>query len=631
MPRQYNFENLIPETVQSLILDVLPEICVYLDPDLRIRWGNKTLYLHTGKKAEDVTDTFCYNLWSGKGEVCQGCPARKALETKKREEAFIDHGEKGYWKLIAIPLLENGLCSGIVEFAYDLTESMQREQVLKEQKLKYQMLYEKSPNPYQSLDENGCFVDINPAWLSTLSYKREDVIGKWFGDFLLDKYRDSFRTNFAEFKRKGSIENVQFEMKKGDRTSIRVAFDGNIVYGSEKGQLRTYCVFKDISKEYEAQKAMKEAMVRAEELNLKQSMFMANVSHELRTPLNGILGFASLLAAKTTDGTASDYIRHISDSGEKLLDIIEELLTLSDLKNKRVARTYRAFNLAHLVKNLFSLHEPDPGSSARSFKADIDSRLENLQGDSEAIRHILSHLISNAVKFSTSGLILCRASLEKEHIELLVRDEGIGIPEQELEKVFEHFYQCEQPTTREHGGMGIGLSIVREEIETLGGSIRIQSRLTKGTDVHVSIPLGSHLHCKAEQNSLHTPSVTSPGRRILIAEDESINRLFLSVLLKEAGHSVIEAVNGQEAVMLAEEHLPDIILMDLSMPVMDGIEAARRITNSGATASIPIVAVTAYDSDEYRSRCGEAGMKGFISKPIDNGKLMKVLETLTVN
>ncbi len=625
-----SFKNLIPESVQTLILDALPEICCFLDPDLRIRWANKALYRHKGKMTEAVRGAFCYQLWSETGEACEGCPSIRALETGKREETYIDHGPGGYWKLIAIPLMEGGLISGVIEFAYDQTESRSRELALQEQKLKYQMLYEKSPNPYQSLNEEGCFVDVNPAWLSTLNYTKEEVIGKWFGVFLLDNYRDSFRSNFAEFKRRGSVKNVQFEMKKGDGTSIRVAFDGCIGYGLNKGELRTYCVFKDISKEHEAQKAMQEAMARARELNLKKSMFMANVSHELRTPLNGILGFASLLAARTGDETSTEYTKHILESGEKLLDIIEELLTLSDLQKKKTARTHRNFDLANMVKSLISVYESDPGSSSLSFLVEIDSRLENLQGDSEALSQILNQLISNASKFSNSGLILCRAALEDDCMELLIRDEGIGIPESELEKVFERFYQCEQHTTREHGGMGIGLSIVREEVEDLGGSIRIESRIAEGTEIHVRIPLGKNLRLKEERKIHHISSDTAQTRRVLIAEDEGINRLFLSVLLRKAGYSVIEAVNGEEAVTRAAEHLPDLILMDLSMPVMDGIEAAHRIVNSGSTSSIPIVAVTAYDNDEYRTRCSEAGMKGFIAKPVDSEKLLKLLNTLTV-
>lgn len=614
--------------ISEKIFEALPEPCCLLDRKLRIVRANRAFFERTGSDPDNAPGTFCYNIWKCTEEACAICPALAALKSGRREEARIDRGEGGYWRVLAVPLSEEEPELGVLEIAYDLTEARERELLLEQQKLKYQMLYEKSPNPYQSLNADGCFIDVNPAWLSTLAYERDQVIGRWFGDFLVDEYRESFRRNFAEFKRRGSVKGVQFEMIKGDGLSIRVAFDGCIGYSSDTRELCTYCVFKDISLEYEARRALEAAMEREMELNRKKSTFMANVSHELRTPLNGILGFASLLHSHTGDPTAAEYLASILESGEKLLDIIESLLTLSDIERRKQGKTVRRFSLVHMARSLVAVYEADRENRPLSYSVMIDKKLKELTGESESVGRILNHLLSNASKFSDGGEVRCEAFAGQSGLELHVIDQGAGIPEEEREKVFESFYQSEEAITRRHGGMGIGLTIVKEELALLGGTIRIASPPGGGTDMHVSIPWSERLRLSDDEEPAAV-SRTTVTKRVLIAEDESINRLFLTVLLKKAGHAVIQAVNGKEAVEKAAAEKPDIILMDLSMPVMDGMEAARLIQADPATAPIPVIAVTAYDSDEYRRRCEEAGMSGFIAKPVQADRLLSLIAELT--
>jgi signal transduction histidine kinase/CheY-like chemotaxis protein len=387
----------------------------------------------------------------------------------------------------------------------------------------------------------------------------------------------------------------------------------------------------DRTGDFQLEQSLKGSVTRAHELIAKKSMMMANVSHELRTPLNGILGFVSLLAGRITDKVSRGYLEQIKASGEKLLDIIESLLTLSSIERRSKDQNCRSFNLEHLASSLMTIYESDRGNSALSFRLEAESLPAKLTGDSDALSHILNHLLSNATKFSDSGEVCCHLASDDAGLTIQVRDRGIGIPADEVDRVFDRFYQCEQPITWTYGGMGIGLSIVREEVQQLKGTVHLVSRFREGTTVSVNLPWGPNLMKEEPEEVKKAPVKMLSGKRILIAEDETINRLFLSVLLKKAGHRVYEAVNGRQAVELAEKERPDLILMDISMPVMDGIEAASTILDIPELSAIPIIAVTAYDSEEYRGRCREAGMKGFISKPVHTDQLFKVMEELLAN
>ncbi|ADK82628.1 PAS domain-containing hybrid sensor histidine kinase/response regulator [Sediminispirochaeta smaragdinae] len=623
------FNRFIPKEIQNFVLENLPEICCYLDTDQHIVWANKAARKNLSFEAFEGEKVFCVNLWRGQSEICPTCPVKKSLKTGEIEKAILDHGANGIWEVVAFPLKNPaGKITGAMEFAYDQTEIRRKGEELEEQYQKYLMLYDKSPNPYQALDQEGNIIDVNPAWEKTLGYTKEEVIGRWFGSFLKEEYIERFRSQFIAADSEYDERTTEYEIRKKDRTFLRIAMEGCIRFPHEQTGMTSYCVFKDITTQREMQQALEVGISREKELNNKKSMLMANVSHELRTPLNGILGFVSLLQNRVKDPIELEYLEMIRHSGEKLLDIIESLLTLSSIERRKNDDTQRHFNIDHLVRSLVSMYESDGRNERLQYKVVVDERLKRLMGDGDAVSHILNQLLSNASKFSESGEISCKVSAQKKQMVIILNDQGIGIPKEEQDKVFDRFYQCEQPITRTYGGIGIGLSIVKEEVDSLGGTIELESEYGVGTKVTVKLPWSEGLQIIRQESETEEPEHAMEGRRILIAEDEMINRLFLSVLLKKAGHIVIEANNGKEAVTQAIQHKPDLILMDLSMPVMDGIEAAKNIGMNKETAEIPIVAVTAYDSDEYKTKCKSVGMKGFLAKPVDTHQLFHVMETM---
>ncbi len=378
-----------------------------------------------------------------------------------------------------------------------------------------------------------------------------------------------------------------------------------------------------------------EARDQAEAASTAKSTFLANMSHELRTPLNGILGYAQILNRNNQlDEQQRKGIQIIQSSGEYLLTLINDILDLSKIEAGRMELHPTEFNLPvflHTIVEIFKLRAQSKGI-VFTYQAD-NSLPAVVLGDEKRLRQIFMNLLGNALKFTEQGKVLLSVQHASEQgLVFKVKDTGIGITETDLEKIFSPFHQSGSYLQKAQG-TGLGLSITKNLVTLMQGMIEVQSRLGEGSEFCVQLPLPVITTQAAQATTENTQTVrayrctTSPDYRykILIVDDKIENRGVLLNLLKPLNFSLQEAENGQQAVDIAQDWQPDLILMDLLMPVLDGFDATRQILTSPNLPKLPIIAISASVFGEHRQQSSAAGCCDFVGKPFQVRELLEVL------
>jgi len=374
----------------------------------------------------------------------------------------------------------------------------------------------------------------------------------------------------------------------------------------------------------------------AEAGNRAKSQFMATMGHEIRTPLNAILGMAELLELEKLPYESRNNLRTIRKSGEALLDIINEILDFAKIEHGKLELEPRIFDLQACAEHAADLMRGRATDSGNRIEVELPDTwiAPYVWSDPTRLRQVILNLMSNAVKFTTNGVIRLRISEKMAGDQLRLRfevsDTGIGIDEAGLEKLFQPFSQVDASISRRYGGTGLGLTICKEIIERFGGQLGVKSAIGKGSTFWFEIPAEpSDIAPTCSAARPDAAVIAPPSLDILVVEDNLVN---LQVATKFLGHlkqNVWVAENGKIGLEVAASKRFDVILMDMQMPVMDGIEATRLIrSGAGPSTSTPIFAMTANASDEDRQKCMDAGMNGFQSKPISLGHLKRLLSTL---
>ena len=384
----------------------------------------------------------------------------------------------------------------------------------------------------------------------------------------------------------------------------------------------------------------------AEGASQAKSAFLANMSHEIRTPFHGLMGMLSLLRETGLTARQIDYLRTATESADHLLALLNDILDMSQLESGRLTLAPAPVDLRVLLRDVEALMRPQAAAKSLALHIDADPSVpERVMADATRLKQILFNLLSNAIKFSDRGAVLldlrtrpgedgAGAGAGAGEIEFAVIDTGIGMDESTISRLFNRFAQGDNSRSRRHGGTGLGLEISRNLARLMHGDITVTSKPGEGSCFTLRLPMQA-----VPERPAHSSTPSAPAQlrarplKVLVAEDHPVNRQYLAALLDNMGHDAHFTVNGQEAVAAARTMVFDLVLMDLHMPLMDGVAATRAIRGlpDASRSTVPIVALTADAFAETRDRCLLAGMNDFLTKPVSPQKLATLLRQLFGN
>ncbi|APZ51969.1 hybrid sensor histidine kinase/response regulator [Salipiger abyssi] len=497
-----------------------------------------------------------------------------------------------------------------------------------------QTIVETSPNAIIVTDETGTIRQFNAAAERIFGYSREEACGQIARNFLIPQEdRDSVDRGvfaFAEERRRPLPEERHFETVLQARGGRRFPADLSVDRAEAEDPLYVAYI-RDITKWKEVEAQLTLARDRALAGERAKSEFLAVMSHEMRTPLNGLLGTMQLMRDHSLTERQTDLLDRMQASGKMLLDLVNDVLDLAKFEAGKMEATSAPFSLPRLLDGVVQTAQP----LAETHGNDLRWRWvgppgEGVIGDARRLRQVLLNLVGNALKFTRDGTVEIEVEYldpDSSELELRVIDSGIGIAEADLPRIFKDFETLDSSYARETSGTGLGLGIAKRFTRLMGGEIGVESEPGEGTLFWIRLPLppAPEFSEPVVQRAEQSAGPADP-LEVLVVEDNEINRFILREMLTAAGHRVTLAENGHAGVEQAAAHRFDMILMDISMPVMDGRTATRQIRQGGcASAEAPIVALTAHAFPEEWARFREDGMTACLTKPVERTLLMRTM------
>lgn len=558
------------------------------------------------------------------------------LETKKlkswEEEMPQPDGDNKFILRNMYPVQgSDGHIEMVIGYGIDITVIKKIQRQIEESERRYRDVIDNSLAIITTHDMQGKFISVNPMVSRIYGYADEEMVGHSLPEFLPEEDRTFFETNYLHKIREEKSFTGTFRVRHKNGNIVYTLF--NNFLKEEPGKEPYVIGFAvDITERTKAEKELKLAKKITDELAKSKQSFLANMSHEIRTPLNAIMGMAGQLQKTNLNKHQLFYLETIRSASDNLLVIINDILDLSKIEAGKLSLEKIGFEPRTIVGRAMQVMMHKAEEKGLYFTNSFcDSKLYPvLAGDPYRLNQIMLNLISNAIKFTEKGGvdISCKVTSETskhQTIRLSVKDTGIGMEASFVKNLFQKFTQEDESVTRRYGGTGLGMSICKELVELMEGVIYAESKKGIGTTIHFEIQFEKGTAADLPQKEIITIETSVlAGKKILVVDDNKMNRMVAAAMLKNYGAAIFEAHDGIDAINKVKEINPHLVLMDVQMPLMDGLEATKIIRQT-VSKDLPIIALTAYAIKGDNIKCIDAGMNDYLSKPFEELQLVNIV------
>jgi PAS domain S-box-containing protein len=606
------------------------------DKDMNLIYINPAAETLSGYFLEEARHKKCWEVFGNSGKTCRlDCPVNRCIASRcaqhDHEGEFVSRENKAYTMSMSItPIIEDDVVTSAVVVMENKTQLRKLEKFLLEKQRQHKEAQAIAHLGHWELDLASRKLHWSDEVYRIFGLQQEtcDVT---FDTFLACIHPDDRRMvadSYQEALIKRSRYHMQHRIVRPDGRVVHVLEQCHTTYDEQDRPLKSLGTVLDVTDRVETEEAMRQARKEAEAANKAKSEFLANMSHEIRTPMNGILGMMQLLETTNLTEEQHNYTRLAIQSSRRLTRLLSDILDITRIEAGKLCLNPAPFDLAETIMQTMELYRPVVSH------ADLDLRLHlapdlvpRVVGDSLRLQQVLSNLLGNAIKFTSQGHVglevVALSPLVPGTCRILftVEDTGCGIPDASLDPLFSPFTQAGGGYTRQHQGAGLGLSICKHLVRQMNGNISVESAPDEGTTIHFCLcfDLPDAMADPARIPPKQTGKSNLSGRRILLVEDDRVSSISARRQMEKVGCEVLSAWNGKQALHLLRENDVDLVLMDVQMPIMNGVEATRAIRRGAAgeeNSNVHIVAMTAYAMSDDKERFLEAGMNGYIAKPV---------------
>ncbi|HMK34404.1 MAG TPA: response regulator [Desulfomonilaceae bacterium] len=631
------------KTQWEMTFDAVSDGIMILDQDHRILRTNRAMSDLLGKTQEDVVGKRCYEVVHGEAAPPEFCPHTKLLADacEHQSEVVMSHLGGAFDVRVAPICAHDGQIVGSVHSVRDITMRKEADDKLRRAHEFQKQLLATAATAIFTVDAKRRITGVNKEFCQITGFNEEDVIGEPCRSFVGEQC--ATRCALSEDAR--DLVKAQSDIKTRNGKVLTVLKNTTVLNGENGEVIGGIESFVDITQ-------LIHARIVAEQASRAKTDFVTNMSHELRTPLNAIIGFSELLLDRSAGELNRDqelYVGDVLDSGRHLLDVINGILDLAKVEAGKMELECSRVPVAHIIKQSMVMIREQAMKRGLTLKLSIENDVETLHifADAVKLKQIIYNLLSNAAKFTPNGgeISVLARRIGNEFV-MSISDTGIGIRSEDHERIFDMFEQADSCYTRKKQGAGIGLALTRNLVHLHGGQIWVDSQGEGlGCTFHFGIPI---LESAVEIGESETASVAEHGGKhgealadvtsepssaftILVVEDVELNLHFATAILEKTGYKVLKAMTAADGLRLAKTARPDLILMDVELPDVDGLSAVRMLKRSSETSRIPVVAVTACVMDGDEEQCRAAGCAAYIPKPVDTRLLRQVIRDLLLD